>query len=379
MDRLTAHGFETLGVYDPAEPHAARKLELLEYLVSLGATADDLVEHRGDLPGLATIVASRAGEALTLSEAAERAGVTEERLLAIIRAAGFAEPGPEDRVISEQLVGVAVSTVAAEAIFGQAAALQLVRVMGSAMARLADASVSAFLVNVEPWILDTDPVGLRAARASAEAVALVPAAGAVLETLLREHIIGARRTTRGTASELGHETRQMCVGFLDLVGSTALAQHLSTSELEAVLTEFEHTAADTVTASGGRVVKLIGDAVMYVVADESAALGIALEVIGVVSEDPRVPPVRGGVAAGGVLTRNGDVFGPVVNLAARAVKVAGAGEVVAPVALATAAGIEAEPLGSHRLRGFDDDVDLCRLTAGRAESELHQRHGRLAA
>ena len=125
MDRLTAPGFQTLGVHDPAEPHAARKLELLEYLVSLGATADDLVEHRGDLPGLATIVASRAGEALTLSEAAERAGVTQERLLAIIRAAGFAEPGPEDRVISEQLVGVAVSTVAAEAIFGQAAALQL--------------------------------------------------------------------------------------------------------------------------------------------------------------------------------------------------------------------------------------------------------------
>ena len=51
MDRLTADGFETLGVYDPAEPHAARKLELLEYLVSLGATADDLVEHRDDLPG----------------------------------------------------------------------------------------------------------------------------------------------------------------------------------------------------------------------------------------------------------------------------------------------------------------------------------------
>ena len=176
-------------------------------------------------------------------------------------------------MISEQLVGVAVSTVAAEAIFGQAAALQLLRVMGSAMARLADASVSAFLVNVEPWILDTDPVGLRAARSSAEAVALVPAAGAVLETLLREHIIGARRPTRGTASELGYETRQMCVGFLDLVGSTALAQHLSTSELEAVLTEFEHTAADTVTASGGRVVKPIGDAVMYVVADEVCGTG----------------------------------------------------------------------------------------------------------
>jgi adenylate cyclase len=171
----------------------------------------------------------------------------------------------------------------------------------------------------------------------------------------------------------------MCVGFLDLIGSTALAERLTTSELGVVLTEFEHTATDTVTASGGRVVKLIGDAVMYVVTDESAALGIALDVIAVVSESPRVPPVRGGVAAGGVLTRNGDVFGPVVNLAARAVKMAAAGEVVAPVAVASAAGIEAEPLGRHQLRGFDDDVDLCRLRAGRAESELHRRHRRLAA
>ncbi|MGZ4186105.1 MAG: adenylate cyclase regulatory domain-containing protein, partial [Solirubrobacteraceae bacterium] len=185
--------YEALGVYDPADPHATRRLELLEYLVSLGATTDDLIQYRDDLPGAATVVASRGGKALTLSEAVKRAGIPEDKLLQIIRAAGFAAPGPDDRVISEQLAGVAASTAAAEAIFGEEAALQLVRVMGSAMSRLADAAVSAFLVNIDPGILDADPVGLRAARASAEAVALVPIAGAMLETLLREHIIGARR------------------------------------------------------------------------------------------------------------------------------------------------------------------------------------------
>lgn len=359
---LTATDFEAMGLYDRAGPHAARQLELLEYLVSLGATADDLLQYRDDLPGVATVVASRRGDALTLSEAAQRAGIPEEKLLQIIRAAGFAEPGPDDRVISEQLACVAASTVAADAIFGPGGALQLLRVMGSAMARLADAAVSAFLVNAEPKGLDVDPVGLGAARASAEAVALMPIAGAVLETLLREHIVGARRTIRGSASALGYETRQLCVGFVDLVGSTALSHRVSTSELGAVLTEFEHAAADAITASGGRVVKLIGDEVMYVTAEESTALGIALKIIAVINEDPRMPPVRGGVAAGGVLTRNGDVFGPVVNLAARAVKVAAAGEVVAPVALATAAGIEAEPLGRRPLKGFDYDVELCRLT-----------------
>ncbi|MGZ6686968.1 MAG: adenylate cyclase regulatory domain-containing protein [Solirubrobacteraceae bacterium] len=200
---MTAANFEALGLYDPADPHAARKLELLEYLVGLGAGADDLVQYCDDLPGLATVVASRAGKVFTLSEAAQHAGVAEEKLVQIIRAAGFAEPGPDDRVIGGQLAGVAASTVAAEAIFGQAAALQLVRVMGSAMARLADAAVSAFLVNVEPGILAADPVGLRAAHASAEAVALVPIAGAVMETLLRAH----HRRTAGDPRD--HERTRM--------------------------------------------------------------------------------------------------------------------------------------------------------------------------
>jgi adenylate cyclase len=239
----------------------------------------------------------------------------------------------------------------------------LVRVMGAAMARVADAAVSAFLVNVEHGIRDADPVGLRAARASAEAVALVPTAGAVLETLLRQHIIGARRPHPGNAGELGYETQRICVGFVDLVGSTALARRVSTRQLGAVLTEFEHTAADAITSGGGRVVKLIGDEVMYVAAHESAAVSIALNLIAAVNEHPSVPPARVGVAAGGVLIRDGDVFGPVVSLAARAVKLAAAGEVLAPVALATAAGIEAEPFGRQRLKGFDDDVELCRLRA----------------
>jgi class 3 adenylate cyclase len=64
-----------------------------------------------------------------------------------------------------------------------------------------------------------------------------------------------------------------------------------------------------------------------------------------------------------VLLRDGDVFGPVVNLAARAVKLAAAGEIVAPGSVATAAGLEAEPLGRRAVKGFADDVELSRLRA----------------
>ncbi len=359
---MTAADFEELGVYDPGAPHAPQQLQLLEYLVSLGATSDDLIAHREGLPGLASVVAIRGGPGLTASEAAERANIPIGKLLRVTRAAGFAEPGPDDRVISEQLAGLAAGMAAAEEVFGEDAVLQLLRVMGSAMARLADAMVSAFLVNVEPTERDEDPVGLGVARANAEAAALVPTASATLDVLLRQHIISARRTILGDAVEAGFETQPMCVGFVDLVGSTSLAQRLTTRELGALLTQFEHAAADSVTAMGGRVVKLIGDEVLYTATDASSACMIALSLAATFKDHPSVPQVRAGVAAGDVLLRDGDVFGPVVNLAARLVKVAGAGEVLAPIPVAAAAGIKGDRLGRHELKGFDQDVELCRLT-----------------
>jgi class 3 adenylate cyclase len=375
---LTAADFEALGVYDPADQHAELQLELLEYLVSLGASADDLVEYRCSLAGVATIVVSRGGKALTRSEAGQSAGMPLPKVLQFIRAAGFAEPGPNDRVISDRFTDFAEAAATAEAIFGEAATLQLVRVMGSAMARLADAAVSAFLVHVEPGARGADPVGLGAARASAQAAALLPAASTMLEILLRQHIIRARRPMAGDTSD-GYETQRRCVGFVDLVGSTALAQRLSTRELGSLITEFEHTAADAITAGGGRVVKLIGDEVMYVTAHESAALSIALDLVALLDEHPTLPAVRTGLAAGEVLLRAGDVFGPVVNLAARAAKVAAAREIVMPAELASAAGVEAEALGPHQLKGFAEDVRLCRIKAPSLREAGAWRHARVSS
>jgi adenylate cyclase len=130
-----------------------------------------------------------------------------------------------------------------------------------------------------------------------------------------------------------------------------------------VLTKFEHIAADSVTAIGGRVVKLIGDEVLFTAVDERSACMIALNLASTFADHPTVPQVRAGVAAGEVLLRDGDVFGPVVNLAARVVKLAGPGEVVAPTAVAAVAGISAKRLGQQQLKGFAEDVELCRLTA----------------
>jgi class 3 adenylate cyclase len=361
MAKPTVAELQELGLYDPAAADAEQRLELLEFLISTGASAEDLLAYRDELPGLPFLLAMRGGSALTLQDAVERTGIGEDKLLRFIRAAGFPQPAPADRAFTAQFVDLVGGVIAAEQVFGEVAVLQLVRVMGSAMARLADALVSAFLVNVEPAARGQDAVGLGVARANADAAALMPLVGVGLDGFLRQHLIGARRTILGDTGDSGYETRQMCVGFIDLVGSTALAQRLSTRELGAVLTKFEHVATDAVTSAGGRVVKLIGDEVLYTVSEERQACAIALALAAAFAEHETVPPVRAGVAGGEVMMRDGDVFGPVVNLAARAVKVAGAGEVVAPAAVATAAGVRAEPLGPQQLKGIWDGVELYRL------------------
>ncbi|TMK38253.1 MAG: hypothetical protein E6G56_15330 [Actinobacteria bacterium] len=350
-----------LGVYDPAAPDAPQRLELLEFLQGLGAGAEDLVAYRDQLAGLASVVALRGGRALTLAEVVERSGMPEEKVRRLNRAAGFPDPGSDDRVFSEQFGDVAAAITAAESVFGEETVLQLVRVMGASMARVADAAVSAFLVNVEPAAGAEDPDGLGIARANADAAALVPGVTATLDVLFRQHVVAARRSGLGVAADTGFETQRMCVGFVDLVGSTALAQRLETRELGELLTEFENTAADTVTARRGRVVKLIGDEVLYTAPDERAASDIAFALTRIYREHPRIPNVRAGLASGEVLLRDGDVFGPVVNLAARAVKVAGPGEVLAPAGFANAAGMEAHSIEPQVLKGIDNQVELSRL------------------
>jgi class 3 adenylate cyclase len=358
---IHAAELETLALYDPAADDASERLELIQYLVSLGATRDDLVAYREELPGLASVLALRGAIGLTLAEAAQRAGLPAETVGRINRVAGFPDPGPDDRVFGERVVGVVSGMAAAESIFGEEAVLQLLRVIGSAMARIADAVVSAFLVNVEQAARGSDQVGMSVARANAEAAALLPFVGETMDVLLRQHLIAARRTILGDDIDAGYETQRMAVGFVDLVGSTALAQRLSAREFGAMLTEFENLTADTITAAGGRVIKLIGDEVLYIAGDEPIACRIALVLTEQLANHPRVPRVRAGVAGGDVLLRDGDVFGPVVNLAARAVKLAGPGEVVAPPAVAAAAGLRAESLGSQSLKGFDEGIELCRL------------------
>jgi class 3 adenylate cyclase len=152
----------------------------------------------------------------------------------------------------------------------------------------------------------------------------------------------------------GEGEHSLSVGFCDLVGFTAMSQQLTDDELAAVVSRFEELAYDTVAAGGGRVVKMIGDEVMYVVEDPTVAAQIGLALADAYAGEEQLSDVRVGIACGPVLGREGDYFGPVVNLAHRIVNIAFPGTVVVSAEVAESidetAGLEARPLRPRYLK-----------------------------
>ena len=354
-DELTA-----LGVYDPSAEDAAARLQLLDYVTGLGATPEELVAYCDMLPALAGRLAIRGGSVMTIEEAGKQSGLSIDQVRLLARAAGLPDPEPGARVFTEGFVALAAGMSAVTAVFGEDVGYQLLRVLGSSMARVADAVISAFLVNVEPPARREEGA-LGIARANVEAAALLPNVAKALDTLFRQHLLSAQRPANTDADSVGYETQDLVVGFVDLVGSTELSEQLSIRDLGAVLTSFERLSTDTITRGGGRVVKLIGDEIMYTASDASSACAIALDLADLFRDHLTIPPVRVGLASGQVVRRDGDVFGSVVNLAARIVKAASPGDVLTTADVARDVALRSEPQGVKRLKGVTNQVELQRL------------------
>lgn len=158
------------------------------------------------------------------------------------------------------------------------------------------------------------------------------------------------------------------VGFADLVGFTALVRQSTERELATLVQRFEQLASDIVTAHGGRVIKTVGDEMLYVSTEPLAAAGIALDLVEALAEDPMLPDVRVGMALGPVLSRLGDVFGTTVNRASRLCDVAAAATVLVDETLATRlgalSGFTVASPRKRRLRGLGE-VAACAVTRTR--------------
>jgi adenylate cyclase len=217
-------------------------------------------------------------------------------------------------------------------------ALQMARVIGSSMARIADAE----LVPGGALPVEGDPVLIAQAVASI-AESTIPAMAQLLEYVWRRQMATAIQRSMMLRSH-GLATGQspiLAVGFADMVGFTLLSQHLSNEELAAVVRRFEQISHDIITGRGGRIVKMIGDEAMFVVDRVDEAARIALALADAYADDDLLSDVRVGLACGPVLLHDGDYFGPTVNLAHRIVNIANPGTVLMSDDFHTALMIEA--------------------------------------
>jgi len=365
---VDAADYEARGLYDPSAPNAADRLSLLNWLTELGIPIDQIIDahERDHLPALAGDLALRPGRRFTLGDVAESSGLTVDQIRQLTLTIGRPVTEADERAFSEADVEAFRMFGAGALFFGERALMQFTRVLGSSLGRIADAAVSLFLADVESPLAEANAGELALAKANYEAVTSLNALRPVMESAFRglmEEAIERNRAARTETSSM--LTVFVAVGFIDLVGFTPLSQSLPVPELTSLIDQFEGTAYDVVASHGGRVVKLIGDEVMFVALDAASAGEIALALVDRFALEASVTP-RGGLAVGEILTRGGDYYGPVVNVASRIADLAVPNEILVTDELRERAEKSAAPLafdaaGRRQLKGFDEPMELFAL------------------
>jgi adenylate cyclase len=258
-----------------------------------------------------------------LAAVTQQTGMTAEQVQDLWRSLGFPVPRPGEVAFTDGDVEILaeVGQLVADDVASADLLVQMSRVIGSSVARIASAQVDVISAGTAGPVRAA-PVGDD--RIVGSAAALLPIVPRVLASTWRRHLqtaVRRRMTLAGT-------TQAGVVGFADLVGFTALSQQVSDEELAAIVEQFEDLAFDVITAGGGRVVKMIGDEVMFTVDTAHAAAEIALALAEGTRRADELSDLRVGLAQGPLLERESDLYGPVVNLASRVTGIAFPGTIV---------------------------------------------------
>jgi adenylate cyclase len=308
--------------------------KLRSFLRRRGASQEEIdrAEHQGRLVLLTFDHQVMPGRPrYTFAEACRRADFDVDTAKRLWRALGFPDPPPDARAFRDEDVEAIVmlrrqiqSTIVP---VGEAheELVQNVRVVGGALAKIAEVQTDSLANAIRHAAGLTDEEIATQISASLDWSRLSWLIDYALRLQLRAS--ARRKLTVSDPDAVGAE--ELAVGFVDLVGYTALSQELEAEQLAALVTRFEELAYDTVVEHAGRVVKTIGDEVMFVAADIASAARIALRLTERSAVDELLPEARAGLAAGTLLAQEGDYYGPVVNLASRLVGLARPGSVLA--------------------------------------------------
>ncbi len=321
---------------DTVPSSRAEALERVRSFLRAHGTPEDEITEAEKRDVLDLLVADRllvpAERRYTQVEVADMTGMDLDLARRFWRALGFPDVELEERMFTDLDIEalVILRSMMDLGVADVDTSLQFARVIGSSMARIAEAEVSPQVrgLAIAGGTGSSDTVEA-ADRFAALADHSLPAMARLLEFVWRRHVQAAvRRAMLLRSRSDSGALPVLAVGFADMVGFTTLSQQLSEEELAAVVARFEEVAHDTVTAGGGRVVKMIGDEAMFVTESALDAARIGLALAEAYAGDELLSDVRVALAVGPVLVQDGDFYGPVVNLASRVVNMAAPGSVI---------------------------------------------------
>jgi adenylate cyclase len=298
-----------------------------------------------------------------LAQAAEESGLEPALIRRIWAAGGFSPATLEEGVGDDDLQLLRYMAAVLASGFPLVAFLQLVRVYGQAIARIADAEVRLFHLFVHEPLIQNGRGGLDIAE-EMEGLAseLLPLAGPIMEHVhkrwlqhfIEQDVVGHLELE--VPDEAGLGRLRVGIAFADLAGYTRLTEEAGEQEAVDVVERFVAAVEDTL-PDEARVVKTIGDEVMIVGSDIGALADWA---VGFQLLQGGRPRPRIGIHAGGALFRDGDYYGRAVNLAARVGARAAAGEVLVTRPVTEAAGdhLDFRRIGEVRMKGFSEPTEL---------------------
>lgn len=253
----------------------------------------------------------------TRAEVSRAADIEPDEARKLWRALGFATVADDEVVFTDGDVSALAQAkfLAENAVIDDELRTAMTRMLGQTMSRLAawQGQLLIELLTTRPQLLPCDEDIMRFVEE------LLPVMEDIQTFVWRRQLVSyfSRIVSHATPDAAGAGVETTVVGFADMSGFATLTRKASEAELRGVLEGFESAATEVVGANQGRIVKTIGDEVLFVADTPAAGAEIGLGLQAAAEVDDRIPPLRVGLAAGPVVSRLGDVYGSTVNIASR--------------------------------------------------------------
>ena len=346
----------------------AERAELILWLFEQGITAEEIRDSFAPMLLAARRILGDDGSHISARQISDEVGIELDQLLRFQRASGLPQVDDPDAAVFMRPDGDTAVHIKRFLDLGidPEQMLTVVRVLAEGLSNAAEVMRSAALGPVfHPGVTELEIAkGFQALVSQA-----APLLGPMIQDMLLLQLRHVAETDAINANERRAGAplpgaRLVACAFADLVGFTRLGEELPPDGIEQLSNRLAEIAREVVVAPV-RLIKTIGDAVMFVSTDTAALLDVMLGLVAATEADELLPQLRVGVAHGSAVSRAGDWFGSPVNLASRVTSAARPGAVLVSESAREQIGEDDRYrwsfAGSRRLRGVISDVRLYRV------------------